>query len=377
MKVVVVIPTYNESENIKLLIPELAQEFSSIPHDCHVLVVDGNSPDGTGKIVTELAKSYPFVHLLTETAKRGLGAAYLQAFDYAMHEMHAEVVVEMDADYQHDPRDIKRFLVEIDNGADYVIGSRFVAGGSIPKEWALYRKLLSRGGNLFSKIVLWMWGINDFTSGFKATRVHGFLDRIDFSTVMSTGFAYKMDLLFKMHCLGAKITEVPIAFGLRDRGDSKMERGNFLDSLKVVLLLRYNRNKSFFRFLAVGSVGLVTDILLANLLRLTPMPPNVAASSAALVAMGVTFSLNNLWSFNDRAINSLWAKIRKFALYVVFSAVPIVFRYFFVHWVVSTFADTFILYNTAVFISIVFGLIWNFTVYSRIIWKQAKPAKHD
>jgi dolichol-phosphate mannosyltransferase len=168
------------------------------------------------EIVANLSKKYNFVHLLTEKEKAGLGAAYAYGFKYAMAEINPEVLVEMDADFQHDPKDVTRLVREISHGYDYVIGSRFTRGGSIPKEWGIYRKFWSVGGNLFSKVVLGIFNVNDFTTGFKASRVRGFVDKLDLDNILSKGFAYKIDLLFKMHKLGAKIKEIPIKFGLRD-----------------------------------------------------------------------------------------------------------------------------------------------------------------
>ena len=136
MKIVIVVPTYNEAKNIGRLIEALDEEFGNIPsHELNLLVVEGNSPDGTADVVREKMKKYKFVHLLMEEKKAGLGAAYVYGFKYAMKEMGADVLIEMDADLQHDPKEIKNFIKQIDDGYDYVIGSRFVKGGSIPKEW--------------------------------------------------------------------------------------------------------------------------------------------------------------------------------------------------------------------------------------------------
>ena len=241
-------PAFNEAENIGPMADALcADVFPKIPNvDMQLLVVDANSPDGTAKIVKEKQDKYQNLHLLAKD-KGGLGADYVAGFKYATEKLDADAVMEMDADFQHDPADVLRMVQEIDNGADYVIGSRFTKGGSIPQNWALYRKLLSVGGNLFSKAVLGIFSVNDFTTGFKASRVHGFVDKIDLDDVLSQGFAYKMDLLHKMYKAGAKIREIPIVFGMRDRGDSKMERNNPIESLKVVLTISVRENKSFIK----------------------------------------------------------------------------------------------------------------------------------
>jgi len=372
MKVVVVIPTYNERENIKLLIPALFKEFADFPHhQIHVLVVDGNSPDGTGEQVLKFQQQNPNVHLLREEEKAGLGAAYIYGFKYAIKKLQAEIIVEMDADFQHDPKDFAKLLKAFDQGYDYIIGSRYIKGGSVPKEWAFYRKFLSLGGSLFSKIVLGIFNVNDFTTGFKVSRVKGFLDKMDLSAINSSGFAYKIDLLFKMHTLGAKIKEVPIHFGLRDRGDSKMEKDNMIDSLRVVLLLRYQRSKSFFRFIIVGFTGLFVDSGLFSLFRITPLGSTVASALSGFIAMITTFTLNNYWSFKERELRGTKKKATSFVVYFVSSYIPIIFRSWLIDYSVDKFGDTVSVAYSAFFIGILVGLIWNYTVYSKVIWKKS------
>ena len=372
MRVVVVIPTYNENENIKMLVPKLMEQFKNLPtHDMHILVVDGNSPDGTGEAVLALSEKYPNVHLLLEIEKAGLGAAYIYGFKHAMKELNAEVLVEMDGDFQHDPKDLTKMLAAFDEGFDYVIGSRYIKGGSVPKEWALYRKLLSVGGNIFSKYVLGIFDVNDFTTGFKLSRVKGFVDKIDLDDINSAGFAYKIDWLFRMHRLGAKIKEVPIRFGLRDRGDSKMEKDNMLDSLKVVVLLRYQENKSFFKFGAVGVVGLFVDSGLFSILRITSLGSATASAMSGLIGMLTTFTLNNIWSFNERKLTGMKKKVVSFVVYCVSSYIPIIFRSWLIDFSIIKFGDSAFVAYTSFFIGIAVGLIWNYTVYSRLIWKKS------
>jgi len=372
MKIVIVIPTYNERNNIERLIPVLEDVFSLVPqHDFHILVVDGNSPDGTGEVVDEYSTKYPNVRLLPEKEKKGLGAAYIYGFKHAMEEMKADVLVEMDADFQHDPNDVPRLIEAIDNGSDYVIGSRFIKGGSIPKDWALYRKFLSWGGNIFSKIVLGIFNVNDFTSGFKASRVKDFAENLDFDAVLSKGFAYKIDLLYKMHKLGAKITEVPIAFRLREEGSSKMEGNNMLDSIKVVLMLRLGELQRFLKFVIVGFIGLFTDLGIFNLLiLLTALSGEYASGVSGFIAMNVTFLLNNFWSFGDVKATRIKELLGKIPLYYLISYIPIIFRSLLIPLAIAKIADTWLVANLAFLIGIVFGIVWNFTFYSKIIWRR-------
>ena len=373
MKIVVVIPTYNEAENIFRLIPALENEFKEMPnHAFHILVVDGNSSDGTGAAVEEAGKRNPQIHLLMEEKKAGLGAAYLYAFKYALANLNPDVLVEMDSDFQHDPKDLKKLIEAIDEGYDYVLGSRYKNGINIPREWAFYRKFLSVCGNLFTKFALGIFYINDFTTGFKASRVNGFVTKIDLAKVSSSGFAYKMDLLYKMCKLGARIKEVPIKFGLRDRGSSKMERDNVLDSLKVVLTIRIKESASFFKFLAVGIAGLVTDSSVFNILRVTILASAYSSASSGFVAMLVTYTLNNIWSFNDRRKSTIRENVKSFALFAVSSYIPILFRSWLIKLAITRFSDTVLVANLTFLIGVVIGLVWNFTIYSKIVWKK-KP----
>lgn len=373
MKVVVVIPTYNEKENITKLVPILNDVFNQMQtHECVALIVDGNSPDGTGELVTKLSDHNKFLQLLPEKEKNGLGAAYMYGFKHAISKLNADVIIEMDGDLQHDPKNIIDMVKAIEDGADYVIGSRFVKGGSIPEHWETYRKFLSWGGNLFSKFVLGMFHVNDFTSGYKASRVKGYVDSLDLDDVRSQGFAYKIDLLYKMHKAGATFKEIPIVFGLRDRGSSKMERNNAVDSLKVVVSIRYGESKSFFRFLAVGVAGLVTDLGSFNLLRLMIFTSRGASAFSGFLAMLVTFTLNNVWSFSHNKKTSLWGILKVLPIYFTISYLPIVFRTFLVDYASRTYNDNFYIVNGAFFIGVFFGIIWNYTIYSKIIWRK-KP----
>lgn len=373
MNIVIVIPTYNEADGIKAVVPILFDEFKKIPqHNCHVLVVDGNSPDGTSQEVTKMIPTYSNLHLLMEQKKEGIGAAYIYAFKYAMKELKADVLIEMDGDLQHDPKDVVRLIAEIDNGYDYVIGSRFVKGGSIPKEWNFKRKFLSFGGSLFSKIVLGIFNVNDFSTGFKASRVRGFVEKLDLDSTLTKGFAYKMDLLFRMRKLGAKIKEIPIVFALREAGESKMERNDPIDAMRVVLTLRIRDSQNFIKFFVVGLLGLFTDTGLFTVLRLMLLPSNYSSAISGLVAMTVTYIFNNAWSFKERKITSAKQTLKSIALYYVMSYIPILFRSGLIAVAETQFGKGGLVAYTAFFIGVVIGLVWNFTVYSRIIWRRKR-----
>ena len=286
-----------------------------------------------------------------------------------MDKLKADYVVEMDADLQHSPEDFPKLISKIKDDYDLIIGSRYIRGGSVPKDWALYRKLISYFGSLFARVLLRILKVKDFTSGFRVTKVKGILDQIDFSQIKSKGFAYKMDMLVRIYEMGAKIVEVPIAFGLRDRGTSKMEKKNFRDSLEVVLFFAVQRNKNFIKFVIVGFGGLFTDLIIFNLLSLK-IPSSTASLISGIFALTFTFLMNNFWSFSERQKKSLKEILPIFIVYAASSYVPIVLRSYLIHFLESIYGDSLIVSNVGFLIGVVFGIIWNFTVYSKIIWKK-------
>jgi dolichol-phosphate mannosyltransferase len=188
MKVVVIVPTYNEAGNIARLIDLLQPQFERMGHNAHILVVDDNSPDGTANVVREIQQRYANVHLISGE-KSGLGDAYIRGMTHALTELGAEVIYEMDADFSHKPEDVPRLMAEIDAGADLVIGSRYVPGGSIPSEWGLHRRLNSFFGNIVARYVTGIYKIRDCTAGFRAIRA-SLLRQIDLNGLRVQGYAF-------------------------------------------------------------------------------------------------------------------------------------------------------------------------------------------
>lgn len=385
MKIVVVIPTYNEEGNIQILVPLLLEKFKLFKnYNFSILFVDGNSKDHTARIIKEFQKDNKNIFLIEESSKSGLGSAYIKGFEYAMGKLNADYIVEMDADLQHNPEDFPKLINKMSEGFDFIIGSRYVKGGSVPDEWAVYRKFISYFGSLFSRVVLRIMKIKDFTSGFRVTKVKGFMDQIDFSKIKSKGFAYKMDMLIKLYDLNAKIVEVPIHFGLRDRGTSKMEQKNFKDSLNVVLYFAKERNKNFIKFVIVGFGGLFTDLSVfyfaKNYATFTDKISvffngyfsslAIASFISGTAAMLFTFTLNNLWSFSDRQRISLIKLIPIFIIYYLSSNVPVILRSSLIHFLELNYGETSIIIYGGFLIGVGFGIIWNFTVYSKIIWRK-------
>lgn len=244
-KIVIIIPTYNERNNIIALLDELQTVFQSIAmYDMSILIFDSNSSDKTVDIVQAHQKKYSNIHLLTEEKKSGLGSAYIQAMRYAGQTLKADIVFEFDADGSHRPHYLPKMLEEFTKGADVVMGSRYIAGGSIPKDWGLHRKLLSLFGNIVAKIILTP-KIKDHTTGFRGTRTQC-LKKIDLNNLRSKGYAYKIELLWRLYLSGAKIIEFPIHFIDRQEGTSKLPRNNAIESLMLIIALRWELIKKKF-----------------------------------------------------------------------------------------------------------------------------------
>lgn len=229
----VVIPTYNEIANIKTIVQQvLAYDW------LHVLVVDDNSPDGTAKAVQELIDTEfadrLFLH--KRAGKLGLGTAYLEGFSWALKKDY-EAVLEMDADFSHNPKYLPAFRQAFANGTDLVLGSRYVNGGGV-KNWGLIRKFISRGGSLYARTILGL-NIRDLTGGFKCFR-RQVLESLDFDSVKSNGYSFQIELTYRTWQKGFKIVEVPIIFEDRTLGASKMSRKIFLEAIIMVWKMRFS-----------------------------------------------------------------------------------------------------------------------------------------
>ncbi len=225
-RIVVVIPTYNEAENLSWVVGRLR---AAVP-EVDVLVVDDGSPDGTGAVADALAAEDPQVQVLHRPVKAGLGAAYLHGFAVAL-ERGYDVVGEMDADGSHQPEQLPLLLDALRDGADLVIGSRWVRGGSVVN-WPLHRKALSVGGNAYARLLLGI-PVRDITAGYRLFR-RGTLESIDLARVQSSGYCFQTDLAWRTSRAGLRIAEVPIEFVERVRGESKMDRSVATESLRRI-----------------------------------------------------------------------------------------------------------------------------------------------
>lgn len=245
ISVCIIIPTYNESENIKKLLgiifsDESCREYERNNVHMEVLVVDDNSPDGTASVVMEMQSANPRIHLLVRGEKNGLGAAYISGIQHALSSIKPDVLFEMDADLSHDPSYIMPMISEIREGADFVVGSRYTLGGSVPAEWGIRRKLISKGANTYARLLLNIHDVKDCTGGFRAIRV-SILERIDLNLLNSRGYVFQISLLEAALRSNALVREVPIAFNDRTIGNSKMQLKDIFEVGIVVLRLGLQR----------------------------------------------------------------------------------------------------------------------------------------
>jgi dolichol-phosphate mannosyltransferase len=226
-----VLPTYNEAENLRALVTKARQH---LPADASILIVDDSSPDGTGDLADRIASEDQGVEVLHRPVKEGLGPAYIAGFRRAL-EAGAGRVMEMDVDFSHDPADLARLLAAVDDGADLAIGSRYVAGGRV-EDWPAVRRLISRSGSTYARRVLGV-PIHDLTGGFKCFR-REVLEAIDFASVQSKGYSFQIEMTYRAIERGFRVIEVPIVFRDRRVGNSKMNHWIVAEAAWRVPLLR-------------------------------------------------------------------------------------------------------------------------------------------
>ncbi|MFZ2153443.1 MAG: glycosyltransferase family 2 protein [Microgenomates group bacterium] len=377
---VIVIPTYNEAGSIGQMIDYLnSKTFPSLDKkwEMKILVVDGNSPDGTGKIVTDKSKKYKNVFLLTETSKDGIGAAYLKGFKYAMEKLAADFVFEFDGDFQHPPEMIPKMLQAIDDGYDYVIGSRKIKGGSNPKGWGFKRTFLSEAGSLVARIILFFpfknfFHVTDPTTGLKVTRVRGFADHLNlnFNHLYTKSFGYKFQLLFETLALGARFKEVPLVFNVRTTGESKIERQATIEMLMTTLKIRWfdDFTQKFLKFGTVGFVGYLFNAFgLVLFAKITTIEWLIwlLATEVAIIS---NFTLNNVWTFSSQKITDTSLFIKKFFQFNLSSVGAII-----IQAVVGSIGVTVFGLSRQILLPLIILFLvlpYNWLMYNTFIWKK-------
>mgnify|MGYP001805804313 CR=1 FL=1 len=397
---VIVIPTYNEADNIGRMIEYLnSKTFPNIvakkgglneSWDMQILVVDGNSPDGTGKVVEKEAKKYSNTHLLTETSKDGIGAAYLKGFKYAIDKLDADFVFEFDGDFQHPPETIPLMLKAMEEGYDYVIGSRKIKGGSNPKGWGFKRVFFSEVGGFVARFMMFFpfknfFKVTDPTTGLKVTRVKGFIDKMDLDwkgdRLLTKSFGYKLQLLFETLKMGAKFKEVPLQFHVRNAGESKIEAKTAKDIFRVAFLLRWydDFTQKFLKFGTVGGVGFVINTVGAKVFKSILITPEsnisllngICNAMAAEISIISNFTFNNLWTFSKEKITDRNKLISKFLTFNLSSVVSgIIIPSTVIAILTFLFGDHLFVYQIIAIFGLTIPLNW--FIYNTVIWKNKK-----
>jgi len=247
LKTLIILPTYNEIENLEPLVEEILERG---PY--HILVVDDNSPDGTGELADRLAQQHRGrVHVMHRKAKEGLGRAYSAGFKWGLA-CGYDVLFEMDADFSHDPAHLSQFMREIEAGADLVLGSRNIKGGGT-RNWSLLRQFISKGGSQYARLILFS-PYHDLTSGFKAFR-RDVLEALDIDSIESNGYSFQIEVTHRAHQMGFKIKETPIIFVDRKVGTSKMNSRIVLEAMAVVWRIRFSKPARRHQRVVAGATG--------------------------------------------------------------------------------------------------------------------------
>jgi len=373
---VIILPTFNEAGNIAKMLDEIALEIKKIPAwEIKVLVVDDHSPDKTAEIVRSYQTKHSFLYLI-EGEKEGLGKAYVRGFRYAMRELNATVVFEMDSDLSHPVSLLPRMLERIERGSDFVIGSRFIKGGAIPKDWGLHRKLFSVVGSYIAQFGFMHFKVKDWTSGYRALRTK-FVNEVLEEMEKHSGYVFQIALLDKAIKRNLKITEIPLRFRDRKKGISKI---NSVEYILNSLMYIFN-NSGFIKYVIVGLFGFAVDFgfayLFINSLGFNKPLSNILSAEIAII---FNFFLNNFWSFRHKRIQGgVGSYLKKFALFNGVSSISLLIQGGGMYLALLLLGDrlirlpflniqSWIVYKVFIIAGIV--IPYSYIMYNKLIWKK-------
>lgn len=389
-KVVVVAPTYNEKGSIAKVIELILEQNGKVSgFDIHVLVADSHSPDGTGEIASKLAAKNPRVHFL-DVYERGLGLGIVKGYEYALKKLNANVLMQIDADLQHDPNDIPKFLEKISQGFEYVQGSRMIKGGK--NGIALHRQMFTWGSNLIMRLLTGIWQITDFNPSYKAYTKELF-QKMDWASIpwQGTTFLIQPAAVVEAYKAGAKMVEVPIIFKNRRADRSKNEIANYiidifafgleyrLSKLGINLKLLYlaRRSKTFIKFGTVGFLGTMVDFLFYKIFILKfGMVPPTAKLFSTTIAIQNNFFMNNMWTFKKRKTKN--PMLVRWLLFNLVSSGGVIISFLIVYSLHKFYGDGFlyvgdthIAYNNFYFFATIPPvMVWNFLMNHFFTWKR-------
>ncbi len=363
-RVVLILPTYNEQENIETLINTIEGVFQKLDkYHLTILVVDDYSPDGTDKTVLKLAQKYKNIILLSKK-KEGLGAAYVFGMKYALKKLKPDIFFQMDADWSHNPMLLPDFIKAYEKGADFVIGSRYIKGGSIPGNWGPHRKIFSIIGNNIVRFGLGMLHPHDWTSGYRLMRSEVF-QKISDGLEKYSGYTFQIASLHRLKTAGYKVAEVPLQFIDRIHGRSKIP---FISYITNVLFYVLN-NSTFLKYVIIGIVGFSVQAVLSQILVKVNVFPGLAVGIGSFFAIVTNFIGNNYWTFSHKKITGLMKMLQKFGHFLATSIGAVIIQGI----VVSI--GVLLLGNWAWFWLMVFAIIfvvipYNYFIYNKFIWKK-------
>ena len=374
-KAVIIIPTYNEKGNIEKLIGILQKDiFPKIKkYEMSILVVDDNSPDGTADVVKNLMKRWKNIAINTG-AKEGLGAAYVRGMTYAVNEMGADVLFEMDGDLSHDPKKVPEFLERIDKGFDLVVGARYIKGGSIPPNWGIHRKIYSVFGNLIVRMILMRFWHHDWTTGYRALKKEVF-EKIKPQLHEFKGYTFQVSFLHKAIAKGYKVSEVPFHFTDRTLGKSKIAPREYIfDLLRYVITARITEliHSPFLKYAITGFIGfLINAITLEIFAEIFKLAPPIAAALSAELSIIWNFIVNNFWAFGQHKITSPWKIIVKFPQFNLVSFGSLAIITSIVTIGTHFFGNTTLVRQASLIIAVgLFVVPYSYAMYNIFIWKR-------
>jgi dolichol-phosphate mannosyltransferase len=363
-KACIVMPTYNEADNIPVIIPRIFEEAKKIQtHEVYVLIVDDNSPDGTQEAVRRCMDKFPNLHLITGE-KRGLGEAYKRGFDYTIKTFDPDVIFQMDADLQHSPSLLPLFITLANYGFSLIIGSRFAPGGSTP-DFSLWRRVQSLLGNWLIRFLGGLPRIHDCTSGYRCIKAE-LIKKCDLSFFSTRGYSFLSSLLCELLRNGARVIEIPIQFPDRLHGESKLSFRDRIEFILNIAKIRFRKSEEFIKFCVVGGSGIFVNIGIYVLLtRSMGMMYYVAAPIAIELSILWNFLWNNIWTFKKRNTSVIWmtrlirfhavASLAGFSNYLILLGLIHLFNF----WDVL-----------ANLIGIAFGTLINYSMNSLWTWRE-------
>ncbi len=382
-RLVVVAPTYNERENIVEFSKNVLAQQKKIPHlDLHLIIADSRSPDGTAELARQLGKEEEKLHVIE--VDRGIGRGLIEGHRYAIDKLHADYLLQLDADIQHDPDDISRFVEKLEQGYDLVLGSRLLPGGE--NQLAPHRRIFTMGASLVCRLMMGLWQIYEFTTSYRAFTRQRFeavdLDKVPWKT---RSYVIQPAFLYQAVLSGAKWVEIPIVFRARGSGRSKNQIIRYiLDLTAYVTTVRLMRYSMVSRFLIVGFLSWVANagsLKLFYTIVLRPLkgkPGQIVGlvqdsglfwSSAVSIEASilVNFFLNENWTFRDRdRSQAVWYRLLKFQITTIGS--PII-QFITINTLTPLLG---LHYQLSLAIGIILGLFWNWTLNTRIVWRAKK-----